>query len=103
MSIDYNAYKNRLALYAIFTLLRLQGLQSETDPYIYQFNDEEDVMHYWIIGKKGPELEHYGFAEYLHPSESEWTAGYVARTNNNEAPWLFRAWEELGFDFDAES
>ena len=27
---------------------------SETDPYIYQFTDEEDVLHYWIIGKNGP-------------------------------------------------
>ena len=26
MSIEYNAYKNRLALYIIFALLRLQGL-----------------------------------------------------------------------------
>ena len=59
---------------------------SETEPYIYQFTDE-------------PELEHYGFAEYLHPSESEWTAGYVARTNGNTAPWLDKAKEELGFDF----
>ena len=72
---------------------------SETEPYIYQFTDEEDVLHYWIIGKNGPELEHYGFAEYLHPSESEWTAGYVARTNGNTAPWLDKAKEELGFDF----
>ena len=72
---------------------------SETEPYIYQFTDEENVLHYWIIGKNGPELEHYGFAEYLHPSESEWTAGYVARTNGNTAPWLDKAKEELGFDF----
>ncbi len=72
---------------------------SETEPYIYQFTDEEGVLHYWIIGKNGPELEHYGYAEYLHPRESEWTAGYVARTNNNVAPWLDRAKEELGFDF----
>ena len=72
---------------------------SETQPYIYQFSDEEGVLHYWIIGKNGPELEHYGYAEYLHPSESEWTAGYVARTNDNTAPWLDRAKEELGFDF----
>ena len=72
---------------------------SETEPYIYQFTDEEGVLHYWIIGKNGPELEHYGFAEYLHPSESEWTAGYVARTNGNTAPWLDKAKEELGFDF----
>ena len=72
---------------------------SETQPYIYQFSDEEGVLHYWIIGKNGPELEHYGYAEYLHPSESEWTAGYVARTNGNTATWLDRAKEELGFDF----
>ena len=72
---------------------------SETQPYIYQFSDEEGVLHYWIIGKNGPELEHYGYAECLHPSESEWTAGYVARTNGNTAPWLDRAKEELGFDF----
>ncbi len=72
---------------------------SETQPYIYQFTDEEGVLHYWIIGKNGPELEHYGYAEYLHPSEDEWTAGYVARTNGNTAPWLDKAKEELGFDF----
>ena len=72
---------------------------SETQPYIYQFADEEGVLHYWIIGKNGSELEHYGYAEYLHPSESEWTAGYVARTNGNTAPWLDKAKEELGFDF----
>ena len=76
---------------------------SETEPYIYRYSDEEGVTHYWIIGKNGPEPEHYGFAEYLQPADGVWTAGYVARTNNNEAPWLFRAWEELGFDFDAES
>ena len=72
---------------------------SETQPYIYQFTDAEGVLHYWIIGKNGPESEHYGYAEYLHPPESDWTAGYVARTNGNTAPWLDKAKEELGFDF----
>ena len=72
---------------------------SETEPYIYRYTDEEGVLHYWIIGKNGPELENYGYAEYLSPSESDWTAGYVARTNGNTAPWLDRAKEELGFDF----
>ncbi len=76
---------------------------SETEPYLYDYADEEGVIHYWIIGKNGPELEHYGFAEYLQPPEGLWTAGYVARTNNNEAPWLDRALEELGFDFEADS
>ena len=72
---------------------------SETQPFIYHYTDEENVIHYWIIGKNGPELKHYGFAEYLHPSEEDWIAGYVARTNNNEAPWLDSAKKELDFDF----
>ena len=72
---------------------------SETRPYLYQFTDAEGVLHDWIIGKNGSELENYGYAEYLSPSESDWTAGYVARTNGNTAPWLDRAKEELGFDF----
>lgn len=72
---------------------------SETRPYTYRYTDEEGVVHYWIIGKNGPEPEHYGFAEYLQPQEGEWTAGYVARTDNNEAPWLYQAWNDLGFDF----
>ena len=73
---------------------------SETQPYLYHYTDEEGIVHYWIIGKNGPEPEHYGFAEYLQPPEGDWTAGYVARTNNNEAPWLYQAWKDLGFDFE---
>ena len=74
----------------------------EKDGEDYFFTDEEGITHYWIIGKNGPELNHYGFAEYLQPPEGGWTAGYVARTNNNEAPWLDKAREELGFHFEAE-
>ena len=72
---------------------------SETRPYIYHYTDEEGVVHYWIIGRNGPEPERYGFAEYLQPQDGEWTAGYVARTDKNEAPWLYQAWKDLGFDF----
>lgn len=72
---------------------------SETQPYLYRYTDAEGVLHYWIIGKNGPEPELYGYAEYLHPPESDWTAGYVARTNGNTAPWLDKAKAELGFDF----
>ncbi len=77
---------------------------SETVPFIYRYTDEETgIIHYWIVGKNGPEPEHYGFAEYLRPIEGEWTGGYVARTDGNMAPWLEEAWEELGFNFKAES
>ena len=70
---------------------------SETKAFIYQFTDSDGVIHYWIIGKNGPELWHYGYAEYLRPPEGDWMGGYVARTNNNEAPWLDSAWKEIGF------
>ena len=76
---------------------------SETQPFTYCFSDEEGVLHYWVIGKNGPEPEHYGYAEYLQPPEGDWTAGYVARTNKNSAPWLDRAIEELGFEFEPEA
>ena len=71
---------------------------SETQPFTYRFTDEEGIVHNWIVGKNGPELEHYGFAEYIQPPEEAWVLGYVARTNNNEAPWLNKAREELGLE-----
>ena len=70
---------------------------SETKAFIYQFTDTEGVVHYWIVGKNGPELWHYGYAEYLQPPGGDWMGGYVARTNNNTAPWLDSAREEIGF------
>lgn len=73
---------------------------SETQAFIYSFTDTEGIIHYWIIGKNGPESEHYGFAEYIKPPDGDWVAGYVARTDNNEAPWLDRARNELGFELD---
>ena len=72
---------------------------SETEPFLYQYTDEEGVLHYWIIGKNGPESKLYGYAEYVHPPESEWTGGYVARTNGNTAPWLEKGKQELGLGF----
>lgn len=73
---------------------------SETKPFIYQFTDSEGVIHYWLIGKNGPELWHYGYAEYIQPPEGVWMGGYVARTNGNEAPWLDSGREEIGFPFE---
>ena len=73
---------------------------SETKAFIYQFTDSEGVIHYWIVGKNGPELWHYGYAEYVQPPEGDWIRGYVARTNNNEAPWLDNAREEIGFPLE---
>ena len=73
---------------------------SETKPFIYQFTDSEGVIHYWLIGKNGPELWHYGYAEYIKPPEGVWMGGYVARTDGNEAPWLDSGKEEIGFPLE---
>ena len=73
---------------------------SETKAFIYSYSDEDGVVHYWIVGKNGPELWHYGYAEYLQPPEGDWMGGYVARTNGNEAPWLDSAREEIGFPLE---
>ncbi|MBR1456836.1 MAG: hypothetical protein IJ594_06710 [Oscillospiraceae bacterium] len=61
---------------------------SETEPYLYEYTDEEGVVHHWLVGKNGPEPEHYGYAEFLFRPGEDWLGGYAARTNNNEAPWL---------------
>ena len=73
---------------------------TQTQPFIYSFVDEDRVIHYWIIGKNGPEIWHFGYAEYIQPPEGDWMAGYVARTNNNTAPWLENAWKEIGFPME---
>lgn len=70
---------------------------SETEPFLYHFTDSKGVVHYWIIGKNGPALRHYGYAEYLQPPGGDWMGGYVARTNGNEAAWLDNGRAEIGF------
>ena len=69
---------------------------SETRAYLYSYTDEEGVLHCWAVGKNSPELTHYGYAEFLYQEGEGWLGGYVARTDNNEAPWLDSAKAELG-------
>ena len=54
---------------------------SEDFPYIYDYTDEEGIVHYWLIGMNGPEPWHYGYAEYLYRPGDGWLGGYSARTN----------------------
>ena len=71
---------------------------SEDIPYIYKYTDEEGMIHYWLIGKNGPELRHYGYAEYLYQPDEEWIVGYSARTNldpDNLPGWLTNGKEQL--------
>lgn len=79
--------------------LDITDLTSETEPFIYEYTDSEGIIHYWLIGKNGPELEHYGYAEFLFKPGESWIGGYSARTNfgpNGETePWLEAGKNEL--------
>ena len=54
---------------------------SETEPYVYDYMDQDGYTHYWIIGLNGPEPEYYGYGEYIKDSDNTWVAGYTARIN----------------------
>ena len=68
---------------------------SETQPYEYSYIDEENVTHYWMIGLNGPELEHYGYGEFLQNADGAWLGGYVARTNM-ESDGSYPSWVSAG-------
>ena len=75
---------------------------SESEPYVYDYTDNEGYIHYWIIGLNGLELEHYGYGEYIKDSDNAWIAGYSARTDldpDKEGPeWLSRGKQMIGGD-----
>ena len=72
---------------------------SQTKPYLYEYTDSEGIIHYWIIGKNGPELENYGYGEFLYKEGESWIGGYSARTNigpdGKSEPWLEKGKAEL--------
>ena len=59
----------------------ITDLISETEPYLYDYTDEDGVVHYWIVGKNGPEPAYYGYGEFLYRDGEGWLGGYSARTN----------------------
>ena len=75
---------------------------SETEPYVYDYMDQDGYTHYWIIGLNGPEPEYYGYGEYIKDSDNTWVAGYTARINldpEKELPeWLLKGKQAIGGD-----
>ena len=75
---------------------------SESDPYVYNYKDQDGYTHYWIIGLNGPEPEYYGYGEYIKDSDGSWVAGYTARINldpDKELPaWLTQGKLIIGGD-----
>ena len=72
---------------------------SETEPFHYAYTDEEGIIHYWIVGRNGPELTNYGYGEFLYKEGENWLGGYSARTNldkDGKGPdWLQDGKKEL--------
>ena len=54
---------------------------TETQPFLYDYTDDEGITHFWIVGMNGPEPEYFGYGEYLRGPEGNWLGGYSARTN----------------------
>ena len=79
----------------------ITGLISETQAYEYEYTDEEGYVHYWLVGKNGPETNYYGYGEYIKDADGKWIGGYSARTNLDEngkgTEWLEAGKEQIGF------
>ena len=80
----------------------ITGSVSESEPYVYEYTDEDGYIHYWIIGLSGPELEHYGYGEYIKDADDAWISGYTARIDldpEKELPeWLIQGKDIIGGD-----
>lgn len=64
---------------------------SQTESFTYEYADEQQVTHYWVVGLNRDTLDSYGYAEYL--KTDTWIGGYSARVNSHEdgktdARWL---------------
>ena len=72
---------------------------SETKPFHYEYTDAEGIIHYWIVGRNGPELTNYGYGEFLYKEGENWLGGYSARANldkDGKGPdWLQNGKKEL--------
>ena len=77
----------------------ITDLVSESRAFHYSYTDEGGIVHEWLVGKNGPALTNYGFAEYLRNVEEDWVVGYSARTNldkDGKGPdWLQNGKKEL--------
>lgn len=46
---------------------------SETTAYVYTYTDEEEIMHYLIVGGQP---ENFGYAEFMMDADGVWVGGY---------------------------
>lgn len=66
---------------------------SESQAFMYEFTDEEGIIHYWMVGKNGPEMDNYGFGEFLYRGDGSWAGGYGSNhigADGEQAQWFVR-------------
>lgn len=73
---------------------------SQSEPFRYEYTDEEGNTHYWFVGLNSSEPENYGYAEYIKDPAGDWAGGYSARVNiepdgSTAARWLETAKADL--------
>ena len=75
---------------------------SESEPFVYDYQDSDGYTHYWIVGLNGPGPGYYGYGEYIKDNDGAWVAGYTARINldpDKESPkWLSEGKQIIGGD-----
>lgn len=72
---------------------------SETTAFEYEYTDDEDNTHIWLVGLNSDNIKDYGYAEYIKNIDGDWTGGYSARVNiesdgKTNAEWLENAKSE---------
>ena len=52
---------------------------SETQAFLYAYEDTDGITHHWIVGRNGPDIADLGFAEFLSGPDG-WLGGYSSNT-----------------------
>ena len=72
---------------------------SESEAFMYEYTDELGIIHYWMVGKNGPEPDNYGFGEFLYRGDGSWAGGYGSNhigSDGEQAQWFVKGKAEIG-------
>lgn len=76
----------------------ITDMVSESEAFMYDYTDDEGITHYWMVGINGPEMENYGFGEFLYEPEDGWAGGHGHNhlaNDGEEAEWFANGKSEL--------
>lgn len=76
----------------------ITDMASESKAFMYDYTDDEGIIHYWMVGITGPEKDDYGFGEFLYKPGEGWPGGYGHNhiaADGEEAEWFVNGKAEL--------